>query len=151
MGRALAAIALLAGVLAGAWIAFLNSGPPLDIHVTPSRTVALPLGTALAIAFGGGAALIAVRCDRGVGEILAGAKAPARPGDDHAAHFAIDCGRVERGAQLAVHCRGEAVQGLRPVQRQRANAAGMADANEGFFHGGLLSGPGAKHLRPTGR
>ena len=60
MGRALAAIALLAGVLAAAGIAFLNGGPPQPIYVTPNRTVALPLGTALAIAFGSGAALIAV-------------------------------------------------------------------------------------------
>src|SRR5436190_11351719 len=60
MGRALAAIALLTGGLAAAGIAFLNAGPPLEIYVTPNRTVALPLGTALAVAFASGAVLIAV-------------------------------------------------------------------------------------------
>ena len=60
MGRALAAIALLVGVLAAGAIAFLNGGAPQPIYVTPNRTVALPLGQALALAFASGAALIAV-------------------------------------------------------------------------------------------
>jgi len=60
MGRWLAAIALLAGALAVGMIAFLNGGEPLPIRVTPNRTVALPLGTALALAFATGAALVAL-------------------------------------------------------------------------------------------
>ena len=36
--------------------------------------------------------------------------------------------------QLAVHRRREAVEGLGPVERQRADAAGVTDANEGIFH-----------------
>jgi tetratricopeptide (TPR) repeat protein len=59
MGRWLAAIVLLAGALAAGGIAFLNGGDPLPIRITPARTIALPLGTALALAFATGAALIA--------------------------------------------------------------------------------------------
>ena len=50
-----------------------------------------------------------------------------------------------------MHRGGEAVEGLGPVQRQGANAAGMADANERLFHGGLLSVPGQNIVdRPVG-
>src|SRR4029077_19899656 len=91
---------------------------------------------------GGRAAGLAVRRDRRIGEILAGAEASAGAGDDDAADAATASRRVERRAQLAVHRAGEAVERLRPVQGQRANAAGIADANERFFQGGLLSGPG---------
>ena len=60
MGRWLAAIALLAGALAAIGIAVLNGGEPLPIRILPNRTLALPLGTALALAFGIGAALVGV-------------------------------------------------------------------------------------------
>src|SRR6185436_5800075 len=60
MGRWLAATALLAGALAAGAVAFLNGGEPLPIRVTPGRTIALPLGTALGFAFAAGAALVAM-------------------------------------------------------------------------------------------
>jgi tetratricopeptide (TPR) repeat protein len=58
MSRWLAAIVVLAGVLAAGGIAFLNGGERLPIRLTPTRTVVLPLGSALAIAFALGAGLI---------------------------------------------------------------------------------------------
>lgn len=60
MGRWLAAIVFLAGALGAGGIAFLNGGNPLPIRVTPARTIALPLGTALALAFAIGVALVAL-------------------------------------------------------------------------------------------
>src|SRR5690349_16553826 len=60
MSRWLAAIAFLAGALAAGGIAFLNGGDPLPIRITPSRAIALPLGTALAAAFALGVALVAL-------------------------------------------------------------------------------------------
>ena len=72
----------------------------------------------------------ACRRDRRVGEVLAGTKAPTGSGDDDTAHGAVVGGGIERDAQLAVHRRSEAVQGLRPVQRQSDDAAGMIDSNE---------------------
>src|SRR5262245_45572424 len=60
MGRWLAAIVLLAGAIGAGMIVFLNGGDPLPIRVTPTRTLALPLGAALALAFATGAALVAV-------------------------------------------------------------------------------------------
>src|SRR5207342_2792515 len=68
-------------------------------------------------------------------KILAGAKAPAGAGDDDAADAAVAGGGIERCAQLAVHRAGEAVERLRAVQGERANAAGIADANERFVQG----------------
>jgi hypothetical protein len=84
---------------------------------------------------GGGGAGLAIRRDRRIGEILAGAETSAGAGDDDAADTAIACRCVERRAQFAVHSAGEAVERLRPVQSERANAAGIADANERFFQG----------------
>ena len=60
MGRWLAATVVLVGVLAVGAVAFFNRGDPLPIHLTPGRTIALPLGTALALAFATGAALVAL-------------------------------------------------------------------------------------------
>jgi lipopolysaccharide biosynthesis regulator YciM len=60
MGRWVAAIVLLASALAVGGVAFLNGGDPTPIRVTPGRTIALPLGTALGLAFASGAALIAL-------------------------------------------------------------------------------------------
>ena len=70
---------------------------------------------------GGAARRLAVRRDRRIGEILAGAEAAAGAGDDDAAHAAVGGRGVERGAQLAVHRAGEAVERLRAVQRERAD------------------------------
>src|SRR5262245_8693780 len=58
--RWLAAIVLLASALMVGGVAFLNGGEPMPIRVTPRRTIALPLGTALGLAFAGGAALVAL-------------------------------------------------------------------------------------------
>ena len=60
MSRWLAAIVVLAGALAAGVVAFLNGGDPQPIRLTPARSVELPLGTALALAFAAGAALIAL-------------------------------------------------------------------------------------------
>jgi tetratricopeptide (TPR) repeat protein len=60
MGRWVAAIVLLVAVLAVGAVGFLNGGPPVPIRVTPGRTIALPLGTALVLAFASGAALLAL-------------------------------------------------------------------------------------------
>ena len=60
MGRWLTATVVLAGVLAAGAVAFFNRGDPLPIHLTPGRTIALPLGTALVLAFATGAALVAL-------------------------------------------------------------------------------------------
>ena len=60
MGRWLAATVLLAGALAAGAVAFLNGGEPLPIRVTPGRTIALSLGTAIGFAFAAGAALVAL-------------------------------------------------------------------------------------------
>src|SRR6266436_3419246 len=58
MSRWLAAIVVLASALAVGGIAFLNGGEPLPIRLTPTRTVVLALGSALAIAFALGAGLV---------------------------------------------------------------------------------------------
>jgi tetratricopeptide (TPR) repeat protein len=60
MGRWLAATALLAAALAAGVVAFLNGGDPLPIRVTPTRSIALPLGTALGLAFATGALVVAL-------------------------------------------------------------------------------------------
>jgi predicted Zn-dependent protease len=60
MSRWLAAIVVLAAVLAAGGIAFLNGGDPQPIRLAPGKTVELPLGTALALAFAAGAGVIAL-------------------------------------------------------------------------------------------
>jgi predicted Zn-dependent protease len=60
MNRWLAATVVLAVALAVGAIAFLNGGDPQPVHLTPSHIVELPLGTALALAFAAGAAVIAL-------------------------------------------------------------------------------------------
>jgi tetratricopeptide (TPR) repeat protein len=60
MSRWLVAVVVLVGALAVGGLAFLNGGTPVAIRLTTSRAVTLPLGTALGIAFGAGAALIAL-------------------------------------------------------------------------------------------
>ena len=66
----------------------------------------------------------------GIGEILASAKAAARAGHDDAADGAVLGSGVEGRPQLGVHRGREAVERLRSVERQRADAAGVIDANE---------------------
>jgi hypothetical protein len=61
MGRWLAATLLLVAALAAGVVAFLNGGgDPLQIRVTPTRAIALPLGTALGLAFAIGALVVAI-------------------------------------------------------------------------------------------
>ena len=60
MGRWLAATLVLAGMLAAGAVAFFNRGDPLPIHLTPGRSIALPLGTALVLAFATGAVFVAL-------------------------------------------------------------------------------------------
>src|SRR5215472_347839 len=60
MGRWLAAVLVLLGALAAGLVAFLNGGAPVAIALTPRRTVTLPLGVGLALAFAAGAALVAL-------------------------------------------------------------------------------------------
>jgi len=60
VGRWLVAVVIVVGALAAGAVAFLNGGDAVTIRLTPSRSTALPLGTALALAFATGVAAAGV-------------------------------------------------------------------------------------------
>src|SRR5258706_548709 len=136
MGRWLAAITLLAGALAAGGVAFLNGGEPLPIRLTPERSVALPLGTALAFAFAAGMA---------VGRLLApgGPAPPAAPRRP----------RPPRGAAAAEAAtlrglRFEAAVADRDVARSLRRLLGLAREHPGFVAAWVAAGD---QLRARGR
>ncbi len=96
------------------------------------------------------AARLEVRRDRRIGQVLAGAEAPAAAGEDDAAHGRIGGGRFERGGELGMHRRGEAVERFRAIEGQRPDAGLIAHQDERFFHGCVSSRVAAQAVS-TGR
>src|SRR5262249_13080993 len=71
------------------------------------------------------------------GQVLAGARAAARAGQEHGADLGIALGVLERRLQLAVEIRRERIELLRPIERQRRDA-GRLDVKTVFAQGCTL-------------